>query len=40
MATESVTVSPAAGAEGEVVIAVATRSELATGCTTSGEEPV
>lgn len=36
-ATEKVTVSPSDAAEGEVVTAEATRSELETGFTTSGE---
>lgn len=35
-ATAKVTVSPADGADGEVVTALATRSELATGFTTRG----
>lgn len=35
-ATEKVTVSPCDGEDGEVVTALATRSELETGLTTSG----
>ncbi len=37
---EKVTVSPFDGADGEVVTALATRSELETGFTTSGEAAV
>lgn len=39
-ATEKVTVSPFEGPDGEVVTALATRSELETGFTTSGVPPV
>ncbi len=39
-ATEKATVSPAAGPDGEVVTALATRSELETGFTTSGAAAV
>lgn len=39
-ATENVTLSPSAGADGEVVTAVATRSELDTGFTTSASARV